>query len=165
MIRAAVARSWGAGVAKACKQPFPDCSRCRRPQNKVLREAWGCDAPAQRVVWESSCSRCYGNDPDCKKCEGRGEVGHYQCPTAIIKNSSASTQLHLDLLMRSYHHYDARNVLPVSGAWLDQSRSFLVCVDLIDSEVGHWEQLMHEHHEREAKRAEASRASSSRKRR
>ena len=57
MIRAAVARSWGAGVAKACKQAFPDCSRCRRPQNKVLREAWGCDAPAQRVVWESSEER------------------------------------------------------------------------------------------------------------
>ena len=163
MIRAAVAQSWGAAVAKACKQPFPDCTRCRRPQSEPLRVTWGCDSPAPHIVWESTCPKCAGSRPDCPRCEGRGEVGHDQCPNALIRNSSTSVQIKLDLLMRSYAHYDSRIVLPVEGAWLDQSRSFLACIDLIDSEKGYWENLRQEHTEREIQRAEAARAASAAK--
>ena len=158
MIRAAVAQSWGAAVAKACKQPFPDCTRCRRPKSEALRESWGCDKESDHIVWESTCPKCSGTRPDCPRCEGTGEVSHRQCPNAIIGNASTATQIKLDLLMRSYVHYDSRNVLPVEGAWLDQSRSFLACVDLIDSEKGHWEGLRQAHTERELARAESLRA-------
>ena len=64
-------------------------------------------------------------------------------------------QVQLDLLMRAYSHYDRRNVLPSRGAWLDQSRSFLAGVDLIDAERGYGDRIYHAHHEREMKRAKA----------
>ena len=155
MIRAAVAQGWGAAVARACDQPFPDCGRCRRPGNDLLRVSWGCDAEANREVWESSCPLCAGSGDDCARCGGRGEVAHRRCPSAMIREASPSLQVQLDLLMRAYSHYDRRNVLPVTGAWLDQSRSFLAGVDLIDAERGYWDRIYHAHHEREMKRAKA----------
>tara|TARA_R110002110_G_scaffold171854_6_gene374501 strand:- start:3378 stop:3569 length:192 start_codon:yes stop_codon:yes gene_type:complete len=51
-------------------------------------------------------------------------------------------------------HYDTRNVLPAVGGWLDQTRSFLYCVDLIDSEKAYWENLATEEVERQRKGAE-----------
>lgn len=120
-----------------------------------MRESWGCDAPAERPVWSSPCPECRGTEDECGACKGTGEVEYYQCPRAIIDSASKPTRVKLDLLMRAYHHYDRRNVLPSEGAWLDQSRSFLACVEIIDSERGHWEQVMHEHQEREMKRVQA----------
>jgi hypothetical protein len=58
--------------------------------------------------------------------------------------------------MRAYHHYDSRNVLPAAGAWLDQTRSFVMCVELIDAERGYWEKQLHDHQQREAERMKAS---------
>ena len=163
MIRAAVAQSWGASIAKACKQPFPDCTRCRRPQNEALRLGWGCDAPAPTIVWESTCPKCAGTDPTCERCDGSGEVGYNECPNAVMRRADTGTQVHLDLLMRSYNHYDSRNVLPVVGAWLDQSRSFLACIDLIDSEKGYWERIRQDYTDREMQRAESARTASAAK--
>ena len=48
-----------------------------------------------------------------------------------------------------------RNVLPVAGAWLDQSRSFLAGVDLIDAERGFWDNIRNEHDMREMERSRA----------
>ncbi len=154
MIRAAVAQSWGVGVAKACNQTFPTCTRCTRPGNEELREAWGCDAPASRPVWESTCPRCSGSDGNCQRCEGTGEISHDRCPNSMVKEAGVGMQTHIDLLMRSYSHYDRRNVLPVDGGWLDQSRSYLSCIDIIDSERSYWEGILQEYQERQRKVAE-----------
>ena len=153
MIRAAVARGWGSAIAKVCDKPFPDCSRCRRPGSELLRKSWGCDDPADHVVWESSCPRCSGTLPDCGRCGGTGEVSYDRCPSAVIDKSGRGLQMTLDLLLRAYSHYDRRNVMPMSGGWLDQSRSFLCGVDLIDSERAWWDEIHREHTDREATRA------------
>jgi len=153
VIRAAVAQGWGSAVAEVCGKPFPDCKRCRRPESKYLRESWGCDEEADRVVWESSCFRCAGSDPDCELCNGRGEVGHRRCPSAMVRAAPMGLQVQLDLLMRAYSHYDRRNVLPANGAWLDQSRSFLAGVDMIDAERGFWDNIRHEYQQNEIERS------------
>jgi hypothetical protein len=152
VIRAAVAQGWGAATAKACGKPFPDCDRCRRAGSEELRKSWGCDSPSNRTVWESTCPRCAGTDSDCVRCEGKGTVGYNRCPASMIKEAHPAQQIHIDLLLRAYSHYDRRNVMPVAGAWLDQSRSFLSGVDLIDAERGYWEGLHREHNEREMER-------------
>ena len=159
MIRAAVAQGWGAAVAKACKQPFPDCGRCRRPGSTQLRISWGCDEEASREVWESTCPRCAGENSECSRCEGSGTVAHRRCPSSMVREAPPGFRLGLDLLMRAYSHYDRRNVLPVAGAWLDQSRSFLAGVDLIDWERSHWERIRIDHEQSELERSQqASRA-------
>ena len=153
MIRAAVAQGWGSAVAKACKQPFPDCSRCRRPESKEQRVSWGCDAEAPRAVWESSCHRCTSGDPECALCSGSGQVPRLRCPSSMVAEAPVGMRLHLDLLMRAYSHYDRRNVLPSRGAWLDQSRSFLAGVDLIDAERAYWDSMRIEHDQLELERS------------
>jgi hypothetical protein len=156
VIRAAVAQGWGVATAKACGQAFPDCSRCRRPGSDELRKSWGCDSEARSIVWESSCPRCAGAGGECARCEGTGTVGYRRCPSAMVTGASAGFRVHLDLLLRAYSHYDRRNVLPVRGAWLDQSRSFLAGVDLIDAERGYWQGLLSDHQEREMERQKRS---------
>ena len=152
MIRAAVAQGWGAATAKACGKPFPDCTRCRRPGSQELRKSWGCDEPSSRTVWESSCPRCSGTDSECERCGGEGTVGHNRCPAAMMQGCHPAQQVHVDLLLRAYSHYDRRNVLPVSGAWMDQSRSFLAGVDLIDAERAFWDGIHRDHHDQEMER-------------
>jgi len=155
VIRAAVAQGWGAPIAKACGMPFPDCNRCRRPESEELRKAWGCDAPTGRVVWRSSCPRCADAGVDCERCGGSGTAEHHRCPSAMLRKTPQYLQVKIDLLMRAYSHYDRRNVLPVAGAWLDQSRSFLAGVDLIDAERGFWERIRNDHDMREMERTKA----------
>jgi len=57
-------------------------------------------------------------------------------------------KIHVDLLMRAYSAYDKRNILPVQGAWLDQSRSFLAAVEVIDAEKAYWDSMLHDHQAR-----------------
>lgn len=154
MIRAAVAQVWGVGVAKACNQLFPTCSRCTRPDSEKLRKLWGCDEPAARPVWDSTCPRCSGSDGNCPRCEGKGEVSYDRCPSSMVRERGVGMEKQIDLLMRSYSHYDRRNVLPVVGGWLDQSRSYLACIDLIDAERGFWETTLHEYQDRQRKSEE-----------
>lgn len=160
MIRAAVAQGWGAAIARACDKPFPDCKRCRRPGNDHLRVQWGCDEDAPRPVWESSCGLCSGTDPECHRCEGAGAVEYHRCPQSILAEAPRPLQLKVDLLLRAYSHYDRRNVLPARGALIDQTRSFLACVDAIDAERGFWEQIRVDEMEHERKRSEALRRQS-----
>ena len=152
MIRAAVAQGWGAATAKACGQSFPDCARCRRPGSEEIRKTWGCDHDSLRQVWESTCPRCTGHSPSCGRCGGRGIVAHRRCPSSMVNEATPGLRVHLDLLMRAYSHYDRRNVLPAAGAWLDQARSFLAGVDMIDAERSYWDGLLHDHQEREMER-------------
>ena len=163
MIRAAVAQGWGSAVARACKQPFPDCARCRRPESAQLRVSWGCDAEAPRDVWESSCARCAGSGSECALCDGTGDVAHRRCPSAMVAEAPLALRVQLDLLMRAYSHYDRRNVLPSEGAWLDQSRSFLAGVDVIDSERAYWDKIRVEHERRDLERSKKASQSQSRR--
>ena len=73
----------------------------------------------------------------------------------MLRKTPQYLQVKIDLLMRAYSHYDRRNVLPVAGAWLDQSRSFLAGVDLIDAERGFWERIRNDHDMREMERTKA----------
>lgn len=83
----------------------------------------------------------------------------------MIRESDPGFQVHIDLLFRSYSHYDRRNVLPVDGAWLDQSRSFLAGVDLIDAERAFWERQLHDHQQREIERSRRQTQAQQRRRR
>ena len=155
MIRAAVAQGYGAAAAKACDESnFPTCKRCRGPHSEQLRKTWGCDHAAERPVWSSSCPECGGVDPDCTRCEGVGEVDHHRCPASFVFEAPPHLRSRLDLLMRAHRHYDERNVLPAQGAWLDQTRSFLMCIDLIDAERGFWDQVLHDYQEKKRKEIE-----------
>jgi hypothetical protein len=71
----------------------------------------------------------------------------------MVREAPSATQVHLDLAMRAWSHYNRRNVLPAEGAWLDQTRSFLACVDLIDAESAYWQIQVDEHHQRQAEAA------------
>tara|TARA_R100000315_G_scaffold40807_1_gene17627 strand:- start:185 stop:433 length:249 start_codon:yes stop_codon:yes gene_type:complete len=72
----------------------------------------------------------------------------------MIKDAGVGVQTQIDLLMRSYSHYDKRNVLPVDGGWLDQSRSYLACIDIIDAERSFWEDILRDYQDRQRKVAE-----------
>jgi len=149
VIRAAVARGYGVSVSKACEDSlFPDCDRCRAPDNKRQREFWGCDEPSERPSWWSTCTLCAGTRHDCPRCEGTNREGHHRCPSSIIEEAPVGVKIHVDLLMRAYSALDKRNILPVQGAWLDQSRSFLAAVEVIDAEKGYWDGVLHEHQQR-----------------
>ena len=98
---------------------------CREPQN---RKDWGCDRDADSPVFETTCPRCSGSDDACDRCGGGGDATYLRCPQSMI---DAETRA----LMQSYKHFKEGH-LPAPGGALDQSRSFLRCVQVIDSERG-----------------------------
>jgi len=73
---------------------------------------------------------------------------------SMVKESPAGFAANLDLLLRAHRHYDERNALPARGAWLDQTRSFLVCIDLIDAERGFWDKVRLDYNEKKRKALE-----------
>ena len=164
MIRAAVAQGYGSAISRVCEQDFPECIRCRGPQAKAIRKFWGCDAPADHPVWISSCGSCHGADLNCVHCHGTNKIHQRRCPSSIIAEAPTHLRVQVDLLMRSHRHYNERSVLPVEGGWLDQSRSYLAAVDLIDSERAYWDGVRVEHLERK-RASEARQASQSQRRR
>ena len=84
----------------------------------------------------------------------------------MVSECPVGLRVQLDLLMRAYSHYDRRNVLPSEGAWLDQSRSFLSGVDLIDAERAYWDKIRLDYEQHEIDRSKkASQAQASRSRR
>jgi hypothetical protein len=62
-------------------------------------------------------------------------------------------RMQLDLLLRAYSHYSRHHVMPSTGAWLDQSRSFIAGVDVIDNERAYWDNLRLEHERKEMERS------------
>ena len=155
-----MAQVWGKPTADAIGRPFPDCARCRLEGSEELRELWGCDASSERPVFQVGCSACHGADYACPSCEGRGTIDLYRCPTGFLSAAGILTRNKIDLLMRAYHHYDSRHVLPAEGGWLDQTRSFVLGVEIIDAEKGRLERLRtdKEHRDAEAAKRRANQA-------
>lgn len=71
----------------------------------------------------------------------------------MVRESSSHLRMQLDLLLRSYSHYSRHHVMPSTGAWLDQSRSFIAGVDVIDNERAYWDNLRLEHEQREIEKS------------
>ena len=132
---------------------FPDCARCRLKGSEELRLGWGCDAPAEYPVFDIGCSRCNGADYSCESCGGRGLIDLYRCPTGLLSDATPPLRSKIDLLMRAYFHYDKRNVLPAEGGWIDQTRTFLAGVEIIDAEKGRLERVRSDKQERDAEAA------------
>jgi hypothetical protein len=51
--------------------------------------------------------------------------------------------------------YDARNVLPVGGAWLDQAASFTDTVSEFDRARGYWDERKDEDRQRKAQQQQS----------
>lgn len=138
MIRAAVAQVWAKGL--------PDCRRCRLPGSEALRVQNGCDEPAKRPVWASSCA-CSGLDAACPTCNGSGEEQRYRCPGKEIGRAAW-----LRPLMDAYRQFDARHVLPIDGGWTAQAAGFGAFVAVVDGERGWIEEREREREEQRRKR-------------
>lgn len=95
------------------------------------RRRWGCDEDSPGVVWRSQCWKCYGTDPECKKCEGGNVVGHKRCPASIVGADAGVGQA-----LRAYMWLDRFSVTPRPGGMLAQSGDFIDAVKIIDAERG-----------------------------
>ena len=115
-----VVRAYAPPLAKEVGTRLPDCSLCRRPENRRDREAWGCDAPADRTVFTTGCSRCFGADPECPTCDD-GVVSYDSCPTSVIQAAPQATQRGAAMAFNAYQQFDERGVLPSAGGMLDQT--------------------------------------------
>jgi len=120
-----------------------------------MRRAWGCDAQATRPVFDIGCNRCSGYNPDCELCTGTNRVDQYRCPNTSLREASVPDRTTVELLLRTYLHYDNRQVLPASGGLLDQTRGWLAACEIIDSERGRIEQAKQAARERDQKAAES----------
>ena len=160
------ARIWGAHTAERIGRSgaFPDCARCRRPgpEGRAKREKWGCDAPAERAVFTTGCSTCYGHDPECSRCED-GVIEHHRCPTALLQEADPATQGAASRAFGAYIAWDAHGVPPFSGGWMEQSAAFHQVCSVVGDERGRYNQIVADHQETERKRREAARRSSASK--
>lgn len=71
------------------------------------------------MVFGITCPRCDGErrDPPCKKCDGRGDLWIYRCPTSQLDPGAAR-------LLSAYGHYQNGH-LPSPGGMGDQAASFV----------------------------------------
>jgi hypothetical protein len=106
-------------------------------------------------VFEIGCGTCYGRDHACERCDGLGRIELYRCPTAVLSEAHPLMRVQVDLLMRAYLAMDRRNVLPVDGGFIEQSRSFLQACEIIDAERGRFEEMKEDKRERERQAAQA----------
>ena len=119
------------------------------PQCSGEREKWGCDEPSVTPVFSIGCGSCHGKDLACPRCKGLGTVEMFRCPSKLLEDAPAHTQVQVDLLLRCYLQFDSRHVLPVDGGLLDQSRTFVAGCDIIDAERGRYESMKEEKRERD----------------
>lgn len=163
LIRAAVAKIWGAPVARRLHHPLPDCRKCREPRCGDLRKQWGCDAPTDEPVFSITCGVCNGNgcpphegewtDPNRAPCDG-GHVRYYRCMSAILAHAP---QWLLDFL-DAYRMLDQHGVLPVAGGYMNQTALFADACSVLSSEVGDWARLESEHNQKQYDEAQRKRA-------
>lgn len=106
-------------------------------------------------MFDIGCNRCGGRNSECELCGGTDRVQKFRCPSAILSKAMPSTQVGVDLLMRAYLAYDSRHVLPVGGGWLDQSRSWVACCEIIDHERGRLEAMRRAKQEQDQRAAQA----------
>jgi hypothetical protein len=149
-----VVKTWGTGVAEEVGKPLPDCGRCRRPDSVNERKAWGCDAPTKKAVFVTSCSRCFGGDPDCADCED-GLIEYHRCPSAVAETFSAKQRRAAGRAVRAYIQLDSRSVLPNAGGFEEQSPQFAQIVDVIDHERGRWERIRYNKRKQDMARTKA----------
>ena len=87
-------------MLRAGQDGFPTCRVCRLPGAEDLRRRWGCDAPAKKEVFRTSCPKCYGFGVEplgwfdfdegtgcgkpCPVCDGSAEVRQYRCPGSVL---------------------------------------------------------------------------------
>lgn len=95
-------------------EKIPDCTKCH--DQPVLREQYGCDAPAARTVLTVSCECRSG----CERCEKTGGVPLYRCPGKLTEGRS-------DLRAALFYceQYEEQAILPASGGLADQTPGFL----------------------------------------
>ena len=146
-----VVRVYAGPMAHEIGRPLPDCSRCRRPDSAKEREAWGCDAAVDDVVFRTGCSACFGYNHDCPRCVD-GEVEHHRCPTAVIESAPDGVRRAAGRAMRAYTQFDQRGVLPSGGGYNDQTPHFMQVVELVDHERSRWQGDLNQHRERERER-------------
>lgn len=157
------ARVWGAPTAKRIgKSPLPDCTACRRPgeQGAAKRKRWGCDAPAERVVFTTGCSRCFGMaEPDepCPDCQG-GTILHHRCPTALLEEADPGERAGVARAFAAYLAWDEHHAPPVAGGWLEQAAAFHQVCTVVGDERGRYNRLEAEHRESERRNAESKRS-------
>lgn len=138
---------------RECGKGFPDCERCQ--ENPTLRALWGCEEPAERPVFDVTCSRCGGADDSCKDCTGSGLFSFRTCPRRAIEEAGPSVGRNLNGVLRAYVQLDSRQVMPAPGGLYDQAEGFLRAVEIIDAERGRYERMRADRMERERKAAEA----------
>ena len=126
---------------------------CRH--DSFARTSWGCDEEAEHPVFATTCSRCLGADPKCKRCKGEGSVEYRRCPTALVNEANASSWV--DGLMLGYAHYERHQTLPYGGALADQTVAWLDAIAVIEYEIGVIEKARRDEIERQRK-AEANRS-------
>ena len=83
----------------------------------------------------------------------------YRCPTQILAEAHPGLRLQVDLLLRSYLQLEARHVLPVDGGFLDQTRSFISALELIDAERARLESIKEAKRERDRQAQQRSMSS------
>lgn len=139
-----------------------------------MRERWGCDGPAETPAYEILCPTCDGTREavrtglrgekrggPCSTCEPAqhiegtaiGELGENgeglyrvnRCPVSIATPD----------VTRAYEArqvFQASGVLPVEGAWLDQSAAFVAFCEQFDLEASRVRLIEREAAEKAAKR-------------
>lgn len=111
------------------------------------RKQWGCDEPSKRPVFHAPCE-CHGTSPECRKCDGNGRVAYHRCPSALIAGRDTHE---IYFALTAYAQYQRNGTLPCAGGWLDQPEWFEDYVLAFDRQRVHWEKVMHEAMEKEAK--------------
>jgi hypothetical protein len=108
----------------------PSCRVCRLAGSGELRERWGCDGPAARPVFTTSCPRCFGfsGGQECPRCGGLGEVTYTRCPAVVADDAGPA--------MRAYSDCKAGYGMPAPGGLAEQAGAFADAVLLIDMERG-----------------------------
>ena len=50
---------------------------------------YGCDHDVPRTVFVTKCSTCYGLDPACSDCDGKGYKHHTRCPSSQVDQDTS----------------------------------------------------------------------------
>lgn len=84
-----------------------------------------------------ACPTCAGKDGSCVECGGTNRVEIPGCPRHRV-TAQHEAAIHATLQME-------RGILPASGAWLDQSATFVDAFPVLLNELGHWRQVASKH--------------------
>jgi hypothetical protein len=104
----------------------PTCRLCRRPENRDLRERWGCDGPAE--AWgRIPCPSCGDEaDEDCATCGGAGHLELTRCPWSMI-GPRERYACEVAVLLEG-------GLLPFGGGWDELPASLVQAVRIVARE-------------------------------